>query len=258
MIFDALYYNGKCCNVKKKNTYYNTIGKYKEELSQNEEYEKRKEEVMKLDWFWRDVTRYNIGEVDIEYMGELIDSIGTQEKHVVYSILNKSVCSDLNKAFRIYDTRNCIHTFDIAIKPGSPLKKAIGILNRRYKKIDKSYKLELRKETSYYKHSLWFKGKKRTFNHVSDYMYRILLFHEEGTAVKALDITNKIFEMYDTEKLIEYLEPEINNHSIRRECVDCGEIFKIDFKEMQFYRNKGFEYPRRCKKCRTIRKNNRV
>ena len=54
--FKALFYDGKCFNTKKNDTYYNTIGKYKEEKFRdcvaNQEI---KERMRKLDWFWDDV-----------------------------------------------------------------------------------------------------------------------------------------------------------------------------------------------------------
>lgn len=94
--FKALYYNGKCFNVKKScSTYYNTIGKYKEQVIEKGEYEQRKHEIKKLDWFWNDVIRYKKGEVEIEHMAQLIDSIEGEERNVVIEILDKPRCSDL-------------------------------------------------------------------------------------------------------------------------------------------------------------------
>ena len=34
------------------------------------------------------------------------------------------------------------------------------------------------------------------------------------------------------------------------ECRACGEEFIFSSSEQSFYRNKGFEFPKRCKKCR--------
>lgn len=91
--FTALFYNGKCFNTKKQDIYYNTIGKYKEEQYRNGIDEKRKEQIKKLDWFWRDVFRYKKGEVDIEYMVDEIDAIGNKE--LIYNILNKFKCTNI-------------------------------------------------------------------------------------------------------------------------------------------------------------------
>jgi len=258
MTFNALYYNDKCFNVKKSNTYYNTIGKYKEELKQNGEYNKRKIDMEKLDWFWRDVIRYKQGEVDIDYMGDLIDSICGYEKQIVYSILKKSMCSQLFKDYKTYDQKNCIHPFDKAIDKDSVLKKVVNILDRKYRKIDKDYNLELRKEATYYKSASWFRGKKRTTSHVSYYTYLILLFHKSdinNIAIESIDITNKIFEIDVIEELLEYIERGLSKHSISKKCIDCDTIFQLNFEEVKFYSEKGFNNPNRCKECRIKRRN---
>jgi hypothetical protein len=100
--FNALYYNGKCFNVKKGNTYYNTIGKYKEELKQNGEYEKRKIEIKKLDWFWKDVTRYKTREIDIVSVVDLMDNIEDDEKNIIEHILLKPSCISIIEDYICY------------------------------------------------------------------------------------------------------------------------------------------------------------
>lgn len=37
-------------------------------------------------------------------------------------------------------------------------------------------------------------------------------------------------------------------------CVDCGNTFSITTEEKQWYEEKGFKVPKRCKKCRERRK----
>ncbi|MDC6267338.1 competence protein CoiA family protein [Lysinibacillus fusiformis] len=55
--FKALYYKGKCFNFNKRDGgYYNTIGKLKEEMNQNNNYDI--ELVKKLDWFWNELIKY--------------------------------------------------------------------------------------------------------------------------------------------------------------------------------------------------------
>ena len=98
--FNALFYDGKCFNVKngEDNTYYNTIGKYKEEIlnSKDNVDEKLKERLQKLDWFWRDVLRYKKGEKDIEYMVDLIDSIDEEDdKIILVKILKNKICNNI-------------------------------------------------------------------------------------------------------------------------------------------------------------------
>lgn len=37
-------------------------------------------------------------------------------------------------------------------------------------------------------------------------------------------------------------------------CKDCGEAFTLEEKEVEWYKEHGFELPKRCKKCRDARK----
>jgi DNA replicative helicase MCM subunit Mcm2 (Cdc46/Mcm family) len=37
-------------------------------------------------------------------------------------------------------------------------------------------------------------------------------------------------------------------------CKDCGEPFSMGKSEIEFYENKGFEQPKRCKECRRKRR----
>lgn len=42
------------------------------------------------------------------------------------------------------------------------------------------------------------------------------------------------------------------------QCISCKAIFKINLGEVEFYKNKGFSLPKRCKSCREIRKQRRI
>lgn len=113
--FQALFYNGNCFNVKREDNYYNTIGKYKEELNNKGDYIKHKKELEKIDWIWNDMVKYKLGEVDIEHMTNLIDSIENKEdKDVLESILIKPRCNSLYynyinyKLNKIYDNISII------------------------------------------------------------------------------------------------------------------------------------------------------
>ena len=99
-VFNALFYDGKCFNVKKgeDNTYYNTIGKYKEDIlnSMDNVDEKLKERLQKLDWFWSDVLRYKQGEKDIDYMVDLINSINEEDDRIILvKILKNKICNNI-------------------------------------------------------------------------------------------------------------------------------------------------------------------
>jgi len=94
--FKALFYRGKCFNVKKNNSYYNIIGKYKEKIyKDNDCNDELKERIKKLDWFWIDVNKYTKKEVDIDYMVDLIDIVEDKDREIIEEILNKPKCIDL-------------------------------------------------------------------------------------------------------------------------------------------------------------------
>jgi hypothetical protein len=40
------------------------------------------------------------------------------------------------------------------------------------------------------------------------------------------------------------------------QCLDCGDTFTWTEKEQRFYQEKGFTEPKRCRACRTVRKQN--
>jgi hypothetical protein len=93
--FKALFYDGKCFNTKRNDTYYNTIGKYKEEKLKGKVDNDIKERIRKLDWFWDDVLRYKNGKVDIEHMTFLIDNINEEDREIVNILLSKKSCTNI-------------------------------------------------------------------------------------------------------------------------------------------------------------------
>lgn len=38
------------------------------------------------------------------------------------------------------------------------------------------------------------------------------------------------------------------------ECVDCGKTFDLSVEEQEWYKEKGFALPKRCKECRKERR----
>lgn len=91
--FKALFYNGKCFNTKRNDTYYNTIGKYKEDKLSGKVDNKLKKRVQKLDWFWDDLLRYKNGETDIEQIINAYDGIDRSDFKTLKTILNKLRCT---------------------------------------------------------------------------------------------------------------------------------------------------------------------
>lgn len=45
--------------------------------------------------------------------------------------------------------------------------------------------------------------------------------------------------------------------TIKIKCKDCGEEFEIEQSEAQWYKDRGWELPVRCKACRVEAKNRR-
>ena len=102
--FKALFYDGKCFNTKKNDLYYNTIGKYKESSYKQQCDIEQKEKIKRLDWFWKDVNKYKKGEIDIEYLVDIIDLNEKDEKDIITDILNKQSCVSICKDYINYKT----------------------------------------------------------------------------------------------------------------------------------------------------------
>lgn len=45
------------------------------------------------------------------------------------------------------------------------------------------------------------------------------------------------------------------NDAVVIECVDCGTSFEVSTEEQQWYKDKGFDLPKRCPRCRKSRRN---
>jgi len=97
--FKALFFDGKCFNTKRNDTYYNVIGKYKEEKLNGNVDEKLKERIRKLDWFWNDLLRYKNYEITDDELIELINLIDIKDIELVISILKKQRCSNIYELF---------------------------------------------------------------------------------------------------------------------------------------------------------------
>lgn len=95
--FKALFFEGKCFNTKKNNTYYNTIGKYKEEKLKGKVDDELKERLRKLEWFWDEIVSYKKCGADIERINILIDSVPKEDMELILKILSKTNCTDVLK-----------------------------------------------------------------------------------------------------------------------------------------------------------------
>lgn len=263
--FKALFYDGKCFNVKKRDTYYNTIGKYKEENLRGNVDVSIKERIRRLDWFWDDLMRYKKEEINIDDLSKVIENIDIKEKRLIYSILIKQRCSDVkNLCMKLkeelirYNDRHIIHNFKNQIPSDSLIREAIKLLNVKYKKIDNGYKISLKRESNKYKSHYWRYGRKIGIWLVSSYNYRITLGHRSsGWYSKSINITNKIVDMKNVDDIFNYFDDKFKEHVIKIDCSDCKNEFELTSKEVIFYKEKGLYIPKRCKICRNKRKLNK-
>jgi hypothetical protein len=179
--FDALWYNGKCFNIKKDNLYYNTIGKYKEQILKNGEYKKRREEIQKLDWFWRDIIKYKQQKVSIEYLAELIESIDDEEcVNLIFSIVKKLKCTQFLQDYNDY----------VKTQIDNYLKNTIPLINKKLiYRIEDDAHVKL-----YYKNHI-----------VKDFQIkRIRISDEEIDNIKNI-IVNIENEIHDDDKVLELM-----------------------------------------------------
>lgn len=93
--FKVLYYEDKCFNIKGSDTYYNTIGKYKEGKLKGNVDEYMKNRIRKLDWLWDDIFRYKKGEINIDDLSSLMDSIDKEDRGIMEKIFKKPSCTNV-------------------------------------------------------------------------------------------------------------------------------------------------------------------
>lgn len=131
--FNALFYNGKCFNVKKNNTYYNIIGKHKESVYRSDFSQSKKDSLQRLDWFWLDTVKYSKGEVDIEYMVDLIDSIKEKdEESIIKKILQKATCSDLNQDYCHYKAKRIMEYAQTHLIDSNKYSISSGVMDKDF------------------------------------------------------------------------------------------------------------------------------
>ena len=100
--FKAKFYEGKCFNIKQEDKeYYELVGKIK---LNDTEYPK--EQVEKLNWFWKDINRYLLREFEISEISDLIQAIEDKElREIVVSILRKSRCTGIMEDYIDYNIK---------------------------------------------------------------------------------------------------------------------------------------------------------
>ncbi|TPF17953.1 competence protein CoiA family protein [Priestia megaterium] len=262
--FKALFYNGKCFNTKRNDSYYNTIGKHKEEMSHFKSNDELKNRIKKLDWFWEDMIRYKKGEISIDRLTDTVKHIEIEEKFVVYDIVKKIRCSEvaelrnyLKETIKNYRT---MHRFYSSIESDSPIKRAVNELNCFFKNIDMGYKVVLDSNTVKRKSYRYTRRRKIGYWSVEYYYYRLNLRHrlDEGFNLHSFDITTYIKEINDSDLIFDYFIKKIKKHSINVKCIHCEEKFNLTSDEVVFYKNNNLRLPKRCKSCRSKRKDSKL
>jgi len=102
-VFNALFYDGKCFNVKKGDLYHETIGRHKENLFKNSDVsDKLKERIQKLDWFWEEIINYKKDKIDIESITDFIDYSESEDKNLIFEILSNKKCTPIYEDYVNY------------------------------------------------------------------------------------------------------------------------------------------------------------
>lgn len=94
--FHALFYDGKCFNTNKRDLYYKTIGKYKEQVYLGKTLDDdKKMEIENLDWFWNSVQEYKLKNLNDDEFYLCFDKATEVNFNLVKEILIKSKCTNI-------------------------------------------------------------------------------------------------------------------------------------------------------------------
>jgi len=119
LTFKALWYEGKCFNVRKgeDSVYHDTIGKYKEQYYNKNRDDEIKKDIENLDWLWKDIRKYKMGEIDIEHISSLIKVIEKEcSKKIIVEILRKSSCNQIIKDYIEFNRKNNLKFLEYIIE----------------------------------------------------------------------------------------------------------------------------------------------
>ncbi|MEK4824615.1 hypothetical protein NSS71_08650 [Niallia sp. FSL W8-0951] len=256
--FKALFYEGKCFNTKRNDSYYNTIGKHKEYLYKYENDEKIKSRIKQLDWFWDDVIRYKEGNKDAIEMAMIIDTFSTDDKDVIMSLLKKAICGNLYSEYKRIKSLDDIVKFNTLVSENNKIAQFVKRLNDKYKNFDNDIYITL-KHKERKKSKTYYNGSRRhpykSYDVFSHYEYYIAVEYDLRL-IKAIWLTNRINEFSTVEQLdnVIYNSLNIKNKKVKKECIDCHKGFFIKFAELKYYIKRDLIIPKRCKECRKKRR----
>jgi hypothetical protein len=252
--FTPLFSNGKIINSKKNDTYYNTIGKYKEIVLYDFVTDEQKKRIEKLDWLWREITNYKLGTISIDRISLIIDSIDQEGRGVVDEVLKSAKCSKLYKDYKNYKKQ--FEELQLDFTP-EDLTNKVSFVNEN--QCINPYELKL-VSTKKYKSESYYNGSRKhmykTRQYFSHYTFSVVLKCKEKI-INRISVLNKDYEkLVNTNFLTEWTIQITKNHKIGNRCVECNKVFNMEFKELKYYSDKNFKIPKRCPVCKSKRKNN--
>jgi len=138
--FKALFFNGHCREVKKGNSYYNTIGIHSEKILKDGCTEETRMRIKKLNWLWNDILSYHDNKKDISDIAVLIENIDIiEDRRIVVDILRKPKCSDILKRYVEYKTSDNKKQINLYIEMfkniGAELKYGLEVPSKIYERI---------------------------------------------------------------------------------------------------------------------------
>ncbi|MBE7896246.1 hypothetical protein G7L40_19900 [Paenibacillus polymyxa] len=259
MKFKALFYSGKCFNVKRNDTYYHTIGSYKEELmlSQNNNTH-LKERVRKLDWFWDDVIKYKNNKIDIEQIANTIDSIENTDKHIVMKVLKKSMCANLYQDYKNFMSLNESAIFTERLGGSHSLNHLTNRIQLILEPLIENIEVKLISKNHYSHRSYYNGSRKHPYKYrkeFSHYTY-CLIIRRTNKTLRKIEITNKILNMAEAQLKIfcEDIRASLKDRKVKHVCINCKKGYLLSYSEMQSYLRKELNIPKRCKTCRLKRR----
>lgn len=204
-IFKALYCDGECFNIKNKDReYYDTIGKYKEQLIWNEEYHDKKEEIEKLNWFWNDIQKYKLGKKTVEEVITVAQAIKSEDiREIIVSILKRSNCNQIIKEYMSYLQINFNKEYEELIKKVNKqyLECNVAIPHKIYDRLYKGIEIYILYK-DYFIYEDNYMVNKNTFN-IDDLIDKI---NKKEEYIKTFEKRKIIFNKFKNYKLpINYL-----------------------------------------------------
>lgn len=107
----TLFCEGKCYNLKTPEMqYHNVIGEYKQKIFTNEEVDRAKKRLHKINWFWEECRKYRMNLTSEYDMFDVIDCLDVKDREYIINGVLKSNCSKIRKLY-LFNKQKDIVTF---------------------------------------------------------------------------------------------------------------------------------------------------